>query len=94
MALGAQPRMAASQVWRWVSTKPGMTIRPLGVDHLGVGVDLRGDLDDRVPLDEDVALRQVAEVGVDGQDGAATQQKPVGHWDSSSSKSDLMSAGA
>jgi hypothetical protein len=50
-----------------------------GVDHLGVGVDLGGDLGDRVPLDEDVARRQVAEVTVHGQDGAATQQEPVGH---------------
>ena len=65
-----------------------------GVDHLGVGVDLGCDLGDPVPLDEDVALRQVAEVGVDGQDGAATQQEPVGHGYSSSTKSHLMSAGA
>src|SRR5215216_2619508 len=74
--------------------EPGDDDPAAGVHHLGVGVDLGGDLGDRVPLDEDVALRQVAEVGIHGQDGAATQQEPVGHWDSSSSKSDLMWAGA
>src|SRR4030095_17128606 len=60
----------------------------------GVGVSLGSDRGDLVPFDEDVALRQIAEVGIHGQDGAATQQEPVGHWNSSSLKSHLVSGGA
>ena len=92
--MGAQPRMAASAGVPVGVDEPRDHDAAAGVDHLGVGVDPGGDLGDRVPLDEDVAGREVAEVRVDGQDGAATQQEPVGHWYSSSSKSDLMSAGA
>jgi hypothetical protein len=28
VALGALPRIAASQVWRWLSMKPGITMKP------------------------------------------------------------------
>src|SRR4029450_11044329 len=50
--------------------EPGDDDPAVGVHHLGVGVDLGRDLGDPVPLDEDVALRQVPEVGVRGRDGA------------------------
>src|SRR4029453_12816794 len=67
--------------------EPGDDDPAAGVEHLGVGVDLGGARGDLAPLDEDVARRQVAEVGIHGQDGATTQQEPVGHWNSSSVKS-------
>src|SRR4029453_6981769 len=60
--------------------EPGDDDPAAGGEHLGVGVDLGGDLGA-------APRRQVAEVGIHGQDGATTQQEPVGHWNSSSVKS-------
>ena len=62
---------------RWVSTKPGMTIMPDASIDLGVrGLHAGADLDDPVAVDQDVRGREVTDVGVEAEHGAAADQHP------------------
>ena len=59
---------------------PGMTMLAGGVDHLGVPDLERGaDGDDAVVLDQDVAVVDVADLGIHAQHMAAMKQHASGH---------------
>ena len=77
---GAHVRIDVSQVWRWVSMKPGMTMSPAASMTLAPSADeVRPDGGDRVALDEHVGLRQLAEGRVLGQDDPVLDEDPVSH---------------
>ena len=70
---GRSPRIAASQVWRWLSTNPGMTIFPVRrrPRHPRRCSPRPRDL---AVLDQHVAGVEVADVGVHRDDGPSLQQ--------------------
>ena len=62
-------------MWRWVSTKPGITIMRDGVDHLGIGrADVRPHRGDLAALDQHVGLLEVADRAVEREHAAALDQ--------------------
>ena len=74
-------RSSPSQMCRWLSTNPGMTIMPVAsITSALVDVEPGTHLDDAVPLDQHVAHREVADRGIDAEHRAAADQRlrPVG----------------
>ena len=66
---GAQVRIEVSQVWRWVSMKPGITMSPVAsIDPRALGRQVLADGRDLVVLDQDVGAGHLAELRVLGQD--------------------------
>jgi hypothetical protein len=54
--------------------------RPRGVDHFGIsdlGAEVGTDGGDPLILDEDVGALEVAELAIEGEDGAAADQDPA-----------------
>ncbi len=74
--LGSTPRTGVCQVWRCVSTNPGMTMRLRASMTLAFGLDFEVAADGRdlVAVDEHVGERQVAELGIERQHVAAFDQ--------------------
>ena len=67
--VGARP---VCQKCRWESTSPGMTTMPVASSTSQSSAEIDGpDLDDRIVLDQHVALAEFADRGVDADDGAA-----------------------
>ena len=77
---GSELRRNPSHMWRWVSTKPGITTHFDGIDHLGVRrADVRLHRRDFLALDQHVGLLEVADVLVEREHAAALDQdRPAG----------------
>jgi hypothetical protein len=77
------PPSAPCETWRWVSTRPGITRRPRASTTRAPGVRGARSAPTAVILpvsDEHVALRKVADLGIESHDmSAADEEIVLGH---------------